>query len=117
MNKNQIVIEKRQITKLALFSLLASLPAAAGYALVSGGGSVLWAQVENALRSISPQAQAAGETVTHDFPSGWTNNPNWNVIVADCDCPGVDAYGNPTGVVGDGGGDGDDGDGDSDSNN
>jgi hypothetical protein len=117
MNKNHIVIEKRQLTKLALFGLVAGLPAAAGYALVSGGDSVLWAQVENALSSISPDAQAAGETVNHDFPAGWTNNPNWGLIVTDCDCPGAL---NSSGYIdGGGGGDGDgDGDGgDSDSNN
>lgn len=87
MDKSQIVVEQLQIAKLALFSLIAGLPVAAGYSFISAGDSVLWAQVENALSSITPEAKAAGPSVTHNFPAGWTNNPNWNVVVTDCDCP------------------------------
>jgi len=87
MNKKKLSSEKQRVAKLALFGLLAGLSTSAGYALVSGGDSVLWAQIENALSVISPQAQASGESVTYDFPAGWTNSPNWHVIVTDCDCP------------------------------
>ena len=86
---SKIVIEKRQVAKIALFSLLGSIPGAAAFSLIAQGDSVFWAQVENALSALFPAAKAAG-TVTHDFPGNWTNNPNWNVIVTDCDCPPPD---------------------------
>jgi intein/homing endonuclease len=84
---SKIVIEKKLVAKIALFSLLGSIPGAAAFSFVTQGDSVFWAQVERALGTLIPSAKASG-TVDHTTPGTWTNNPNWSVVVTDCDCPG-----------------------------
>ncbi|MCF7836161.1 hypothetical protein K9N08_00695 [Candidatus Gracilibacteria bacterium] len=94
---SKIVIEKKLAAKIALFSLLGSIPGAAAFSFVTQGDSIFWAQVERALGTLIPGAKAVSIYHTVPNPNTWTNNPNWQVIVTDCDCPDGSSSGDDDG--------------------
>ncbi len=70
-------IERQEVQRLALLSLLTALPVSAGATLVMEGDTVLWAGIERALGIQTINAQ-----VTHSGTENWTNDPNASVTVS-----------------------------------
>lgn len=87
--KTPVTVERRLTKKIALITLLATLPIGAAAAIVASGDTVNWATIERNLnRLVSGDVLAQ---VNYDCPAGWTNQNNCNLNITDCDCSDSDS--------------------------